>query len=106
MAEIVHAKTPNISPIRYSDLSAFVEIPGIGHVQESKNGRPTKAQNLAEALNRTCFMQLLRCDADGRGFSRLRVDGARMKLCIDNNGGSEVFGGWADWGDVLSMRDR
>ena len=63
------------------------------------------AQNLEDALSRTGFMQLFRCGAGGRGFSRMRVDGDRMKLCVENNAGSEVFGCWGDWGDVFTMRD-
>ena len=104
LVELVHAMTPNISILRNSALSSISEIPGIGYVAESRKGYKTKSQSLEGALSLVGNPQLLRTEKDKLSFQKLRFDYGRVKDCVVRNGGPEVFGDWANWGDVCPLR--
>ena len=101
---IVHTATPMKRIIKEYLILKVEALPGCA---SSSKGKRTKMVNFIDALDHAdvkLFQQI-----DATCFAKLLVDWALLRTCMQEEGGNDVFGTWADWAcpfDLLHMQEK
>ena len=106
LVRAVHRATPeNAWSVKPYVLSGLSCIPGLKKHTRSAKNKPTKLENFDAALAKTRY-KLFEWNEESRGYDRLRINLDKLEAAMAANGGDEVFGTWATWGDTFALREE
>ena len=99
---LVHRSTPEKKDVKAHLIKQLKELPGLAAVSSQKS-LPTKLKTFNEAVEngQRGLLQYV----DGNTYSRLFVDNGKFGPIMEAKGGTDVFGDWANWGDVFAHRE-
>ncbi|CAE7726165.1 unnamed protein product [Symbiodinium sp. CCMP2592] len=93
-----HSQTPWKRTIREYLIHKIESLPG---AISSSKGKRTKLSHLIEAVDHVDVLLLKQVDHST--FHKLLIDWQRLVPAMEANGGSAVFGTWAQWSDPFDL---
>ena len=73
--------------------------------QRSTKGKQTKLERIEHAIANSS-VHLFQWDETISAYRKLQLNYKKLEKSMLDNGGSDVFGSWASWGNIFSLKEE
>ena len=101
-----HADIPynivRVKPYIFCDCNS---VSGLKKKQRSTKGKQTKLERIEHAIANSS-VHLFQWDETISAYRKLQLNYKKLEKSMLDNGGSDVFGSWASWGNIFSLKEE